>query len=234
PRPHPPPRRSPCAAGPGPSRSPPPPRPWPSPLRTRSRPPPPHPAPPPPAPPPSPAPAPTRAPRPPRRPPPPPRPATATPPCPPAPPPPAPPPACVTGHSAAFGPLHPSSDPLELRDAHRPLSVPYVHGGRVRTLRDYLARTATQGFVVLDGRDVVHEHYFAANRDSLFQSWSMAKSFTSAAAGIAIGEGHIDSADDPVTRYVPELAGTAYDGVSLLDLLRMSSGIDWGETSDDP
>lgn len=149
-------------------------------------------------------------------------------------PPPAPPPASVTGHSAGFDPLHPSSDPLELRDAHRPLSVTYVHGGRVRTLRDYLARTGTQGFVVLDGRDVVHEHYFAANRDSLFQSWSMAKSFTSAAVGIAIGEGHIDSADDPVTRYVPELAGTAYDGVSLLDLLRMSSGIDWEETSDVP
>src|SRR5690606_41763923 len=115
-------------------------------------------------------------------------------------PPPAPPPASVTGHSAGFDPLHPSSDPLELRDAHRPLSVTYVHGGRVRTLRDYLARTGTQGFVVLDGRDVVHEHYFAANRDSLFQSWSMAKSFTPAAVSIAIGEGHVDSADDPDTR----------------------------------
>src|SRR5690606_20929717 len=107
-------------------------------------------------------------------------------------PPPAPPPASVTGPRPGLHPPPPPPHPLELRDAHRPLSVTYVHGGRVRTLRDYLARTGTQGFVVLDGRDVVHEHYFAANRDSLFQSWSMAKSFTSAAVGIAIGEGHID------------------------------------------
>ncbi|WP_243713377.1 serine hydrolase domain-containing protein, partial [Actinomadura sp. 6K520] len=149
-------------------------------------------------------------------------------------PPPAPPSAAVTEHRAGFDPLLPSSDPLELREAHRPLSVTYTYGGQRRTLDDYLARTGTQGFVVLDGDGVVFERYVAAGRGSLFQSWSMAKSFTSAAVGIALGEGHIDSIDDPVTRYVPELAGSGYDGVSLRDLLRMSSGIEWDETSDVP
>jgi CubicO group peptidase (beta-lactamase class C family) len=62
----------------------------------------------------------------------------------------------------------------------------------------------------------------------------MAKSFTSAAVGIALGEGHIDSIDDPVTKYVPELKGSGYDGVSLRNLLRMSSGIEWTETYDVP
>ncbi|WP_243718373.1 serine hydrolase domain-containing protein, partial [Actinomadura sp. 7K534] len=147
---------------------------------------------------------------------------------------PAPPPAAVTEHRAGFDPLLPSSDPLELRDAHRPLAVGYTYGGQRRTLDDYLVRTGTQGFVVLDGADVVFERYVAAGRDSLFQSWSMAKSFTSAAVGIALGEGHIDSIDDPVTRYVPELAGSGYDGVPLRDLLRMSSGIEWDETADVP
>ncbi|TDC59728.1 class A beta-lactamase-related serine hydrolase [Actinomadura sp. GC306] len=121
-----------------------------------------------------------------------------------------------------------------MREAHRPLAVTYTYDGRRRTLDDYLARTGTQGFVVLDGDAVVFERYVAAGRGSLFQSWSMAKSFTSAAVGIALGEGHIDSVDDPVTRYVPELAGSGYDGVSLRDLLRMSSGIEWDETSDVP
>ncbi|XRQ14937.1 serine hydrolase domain-containing protein [Actinomadura welshii] len=149
-------------------------------------------------------------------------------------PPPGPPPAAATGHRAGFDPLLPSSDPGRLREAYRPLSVSYTYEGRERTLDDYLARTGTQGFVVLDGGDIVLERYFAAGRGSLFQSWSMAKSFTSAAVGIALGEGAIESVDDPVTRYVPELAGSGFDGVSLRDLLRMSSGIDWDETSDVP
>ncbi|TDC55811.1 class A beta-lactamase-related serine hydrolase [Actinomadura sp. KC345] len=152
----------------------------------------------------------------------------------PAAPPPAPPSAAVTEHRAGFDPLLPSPDPVELREAYRPLSVTYTHEGRTHTLDDYLARTGTQGFVVLDGSDIVFERYLAADRTSLFQSWSMAKSFTSAAVGIALGEGHIDSIDDPVTRYLPELAGSGFDGVSLRDLLRMSSGIEWNETTDIP
>ncbi|MFB4311328.1 serine hydrolase domain-containing protein [Actinomadura sp. GTD37] len=151
-------------------------------------------------------------------------------------PPPAPPapPAAVTGYAAGFDPLLPSSDPVELREAPRALSVAYTYEGREHTLDDYLARTGTQGFVVLDGHDIVFERYVTTNRDTLFQSWSMAKSFTSAAVGVALGEGFIDSIDDPVTEYVPELKGSGYDGVSLRNLLRMSSGIEWTETYDVP
>ncbi|MBE1536015.1 serine hydrolase domain-containing protein [Actinomadura algeriensis] len=136
--------------------------------------------------------------------------------------------------SRGFDPLLPSADPVDLREAHRPLSVTYTHDGEERTLDDYLARTGTQGFVVLDGRDIVFERYTAAGEGSLFQSWSVAKSFTSAAVGIALGDGDIDSIDDPVTKYLPELRGSGFDGVSLRDLLRMSSGIDWDETTDVP
>jgi CubicO group peptidase (beta-lactamase class C family) len=34
---------------------------------------------------------------------------------------------------------------------------------------------------------------------------------------------------DPVTRYVPSLAGSAYDGVSVRDVLMMASGVGWNE-----
>ncbi|MEU9842385.1 serine hydrolase [Actinomadura sp. NPDC048032] len=153
---------------------------------------------------------------------------------PPAPSPPSPPSVRVTEAARGFDPLPPSSDPVALREAYRPLAVTYTYEGRKHTLDDYLARTGTQGFVVLDRGDIVLERYVAADRDTLFQSWSMAKSFTSAAIGIALGEGRIDSIDDPVTRYVPELKGSGYDGVSLRDLLRMSSGVQWTETYDVP
>ncbi|WP_106397600.1 serine hydrolase domain-containing protein [Actinocorallia populi] len=132
-----------------------------------------------------------------------------------------------------FDPLQPSADPVVLTDAQRELDVTYTYEGETRTLRDYLRRTA-QGFVVLDGDRVVNEWYAPGyHRDSLFQSWSAGKSFTSDAVGIALGEGRIRSLDDTVGDYVPELAGTDYGKVRLYNLLRMSSGMKWEETPDD-
>ena len=57
----------------------------------------------------------------------------------------------------------------------------------------------------------------------------MAKSFLSAIFGVALERGEIESLDDPVTRYAPELKGSAYDGVPIRDVLRMSSGVRFDE-----
>jgi CubicO group peptidase (beta-lactamase class C family) len=40
--------------------------------------------------------------------------------------------------------------------------------------------------------------------------------------------------DDPVVRYVPTLKGSAYEGVSVRQILTMSSGVRWDETYTDP
>ncbi|GAA3228362.1 serine hydrolase domain-containing protein [Nonomuraea helvata] len=130
--------------------------------------------------------------------------------------------------------LSPSAHPVELRTAPRKLSVTYTYQGQEHTLEDFLTRTKTNGFLVLDGQDIVAERYSGASRATRFQSWSMAKSFTSAAVGIALGEGRISSVDDPVDKYLPELAGSGYAGVPIRELLRMSSGIDWDEATDAP
>ncbi|MEU4410269.1 serine hydrolase domain-containing protein [Streptosporangium sp. NPDC023963] len=136
--------------------------------------------------------------------------------------------------AGSFDLVRPSAHPVELRSAPRRLSVTYTYEGDERTFDDFLARTKTNGLVVLDGRRIVAERYVKADRDTRFQSWSMAKSFTSTAIGIALHEGRIRSIDDPVTRYLPELRGSGYDGVSIRNLLRMSSGIAWDERSDVP
>lgn len=130
--------------------------------------------------------------------------------------------------------IRPSADPVPLVNANRPLSVTYTYKGEQRTLDDFLTRTKTNGFLVLRGQKIVHERYTDANRTTRFQSWSMAKSFTSAAIGIAVKEGHIRSIDDPVTKYVPELGESGYKGVSIRNLLRMSSGVQWDEVKDVP
>ena len=63
---------------------------------------------------------------------------------------------------------------------------------------------------------------------------SIAKSFVSTLVGAAIKDGYIASANDPVTKYLPQLAGSAYEGVSVRDVLMMASGVKWNETYVDP
>jgi CubicO group peptidase (beta-lactamase class C family) len=70
----------------------------------------------------------------------------------------------------------------------------------------------------------------------------MAKSYTSALIGIAIDEGYIQSVDDPITDYLPELAEreARFNEITIKDLLRMASGLAYEEfrpllfNSDDP
>ena len=52
--------------------------------------------------------------------------------------------------------------------------------------------------------------------------------------GITIREGKIQSIDDPIVQYLPELQRTAWDGVTLRQLITHTSGIAWNEKYDDP
>ena len=95
--------------------------------------------------------------------------------------------------------------------------------------------TKTAGVMVLVDGKVVHEEYGlglgAADR---WTSFSVAKSFTSTLLGAAVKDGFIASLDDPVTKYIPGLAGSAYDGVNVRQLATMTSGVKWDENYSDP
>jgi len=60
----------------------------------------------------------------------------------------------------------------------------------------------------------------------------MAKSLIGLLVGLARADGRIASLDDPVSRYASELAGTAWNGISIRDVLRMSSGVSWAADED--
>jgi CubicO group peptidase (beta-lactamase class C family) len=91
------------------------------------------------------------------------------------------------------------------------------------------------GIVVLHDSKVRLERYArghgAAGR---WVSFSIAKSLTSPLMGAAIRDGAIAGVDDLVTRYIPELRDSAYDGVTLRHLLTMSTGAKWNEDYGDP
>jgi CubicO group peptidase (beta-lactamase class C family) len=97
---------------------------------------------------------------------------------------------------------------------------------------EFLRRSDTLAFVVVHKDRIVRERYFEeTTRESLLTSFSVAKSFVSTLVGIAIDEGLIDSVEDPVTEYVPELAerNLEFVEITLRDLLAMSSGIRYDE-----
>jgi len=102
------------------------------------------------------------------------------------------------------------------------------------TLEDFLIDTRTQAFIVIQDDTVLYEKYFnGLQRDSIVTSFSSAKSFVSTMVGIAIAEGKIDSLDDPITDYLPELLerDARFASITIRHLLNMSSGIKYVETS---
>src|SRR3546814_573051 len=90
-----------------------------------------------------------------------------------------------------------------------------------------MARTFTSALLVMKGGQVVVERYRnLSDPQSRFLSMSASKSITSILIGIAIDRGAIRSVDDPLTAYVPELKGSAYDGVTVRQALDMKTGVD--------
>ncbi|WP_298304770.1 serine hydrolase [uncultured Erythrobacter sp.] len=100
---------------------------------------------------------------------------------------------------------------------------------------DYMANQRSAALVIVHKGNVVLEEYgldFTA--DAKWTSFSVAKSLTSTLVGAAIADGAIRSVDDPVTDYIVDLKGSAYDDVSVAQLLTMTSGVAWNEDYGDP
>jgi CubicO group peptidase (beta-lactamase class C family) len=103
------------------------------------------------------------------------------------------------------------------------------------SLPSYMARNRVSGLLILKNGHIVAERYALGSTSATrWMSMSMAKSITSTLIGIALHDGAIRSLDDSVTQYVPRLRGSAYDGVTIRQLLTMSSGVRWNETYTDP
>ena len=88
--------------------------------------------------------------------------------------------------------------------------------------------------VVQDGRIRLERYGLGFDAGGRWTSFSVAKSVTSTLVGAALKDGAIRSMDDPVSAYVPALAGSAYDAVTVRQLLTMTSGVRWNEDYADP
>jgi CubicO group peptidase (beta-lactamase class C family) len=121
-------------------------------------------------------------------------------------------------------------------------------GGEVRPLPPGppLAKLATDVDAYMAGQRsaallIVHDGKLRLERYGLdfdaagrWTSFSVAKSVTSTLVGAALRDGHIRSMDDKVSDYIQAMKGSAYDDVSLRQLLTMTSGVQWNEDYGDP
>ncbi|HEY0025799.1 MAG TPA: serine hydrolase [Longimicrobium sp.] len=110
------------------------------------------------------------------------------------------------------------------------VSVRDPRTGRLVPLSQHLVDVRAHAFLVIRNDTIVYERYaFGHDSAKTSSSFSMAKSATSALVGIALARGEIRALDDSVGVYVPELRGRAYGGVTIRQLLQMSSGTAWGD-----
>lgn len=99
----------------------------------------------------------------------------------------------------------------------------------------YMAEQRSAALLVLHNGKVRLERYgLGFDKDGRWTSFSVAKSFTSTLVGAALRDGFIKSLDDKVSTYIPDMKGSAYDDVSVRQLLTMTSGVRWNENYDDP
>lgn len=106
--------------------------------------------------------------------------------------------------------------------------------GKPSTLATLFDETYTDGFIVLKDGVVRYERYFnGMGERTLHLSQSVAKSVTSAAAGILVGRGLLDPTR-PITDYLPELEQTAWRGATLQHVLDMTTGVSFDETYTNP
>jgi CubicO group peptidase (beta-lactamase class C family) len=113
--------------------------------------------------------------------------------------------------------------------AARQISPRYDWQGRSWTLDDFMRAYNVSGVLALKDGQVILERYGSGRAPTdRWVSQSVAKSVTSLLAGAAIRDGKL-RLNDTVERFVPELNGSAYDGVTVRQLLMMSSGVKWDE-----
>lgn len=126
--------------------------------------------------------------------------------------------------------------PSPLPPAITPISRLVIHaGGEALNIDGFMDRNHVVGLIAVQDGRVLLERYGAGNsQDSVWVSFSVAKSVVAMLIGAAIKDGYIESVQEKVTDYLPRLKGSAYADATIANLLQMSSGVAWNEDYADP
>lgn len=145
----------------------------------------------------------------------------------------------------SFQQLHKIFFSREVKNGDKVVNLPYEripkkihftwHGKRT-PVQNYLKTQNISGLLIIKDGKIAKEIYRnGADEKTKFTSWSISKSIVSSLIGVALDEGKIESIEDPIEKYIPELEQSDYKGTKIVDLLQMSSGISFKEVfSPDP
>ena len=119
-----------------------------------------------------------------------------------------------------------------------PVPRPLPTGAPIKLPLDvdaYLKAQHGAALLIVQGGKLRLERYgLGFDGSGRWTSFSVAKSFTSTLVGAALKDGLIKSMDDKVSDYIADMKGSAYDDVSVRQLLTMTSGVAWNEDYGDP
>ena len=114
--------------------------------------------------------------------------------------------------------------------AGAPLTALQPGGELAQQLDQYATDYKLAGLIILHAGSIRLERYaLGHSATGRWTSFSVAKSLTSTLVGAALRDGYITSVEDPVTKYIAGLRGSAYDSVTVRQLLTMTSGVKWNE-----
>ena len=104
-----------------------------------------------------------------------------------------------------------------------------------KEFEDYNKKMRTAAYVVIQNDTIIGEKYYEDySVNSSTNSFSMAKTPVSLMMAKAFEQGYINSLEDKVIDYIPELKGEFANDVKIIDLAAMTSGIDWDEGTSNP
>ncbi|WP_233615765.1 serine hydrolase domain-containing protein [Leucobacter chromiisoli] len=135
----------------------------------------------------------------------------------------------------SFLPVHPIRRGARVTEfARRPaeiaeMLIPHPWEDRSASFSEVMRATHTDGWMITHRGEIVGEEYFGAMRPGgMHLLMSVSKSLTATVAGLLAASGELDL-DAPVTAYVPQLAGSGYEGALVRHLVDMRTGVQFSE-----
>ena len=140
----------------------------------------------------------------------------------------------MQGHTTAYIDDYPEFDNRKILsgDTYQawPVHKEYNSVAPTKKLQETNDELGTVAFLIIKNDSIWYENYAEGYTDTtLTNSFSMAKSITTALLGKAIKDGYIESLKQPVSDFFPEFQNPEFSALSVGDLSSMSSGLDWDE-----
>lgn len=123
---------------------------------------------------------------------------------------------------------HARSVDWQVADSEKQVDMP-------NELDAYLTDMESIAVLAIKNDSIIFEKYWEGyDKNTLANSFSVAKSYISMLVGFALRDGSITSLDDGVRTYLPDLDPAVFDDITLRHLITMSSGLEWIESYGGP